>query len=251
MSSKLTTLGIGLIATLTCSVVLAEDTPIVGFDIGADYVGKYIWRGQNLQDDGAFQPSVNMTYGNFSANIWASVESSNINSNSGEITEVDYTFDYSDALCEGIGYSIGLINYTFPNTGAEDTTEIYAGLSFDTILSPSITLYNDVDEAEGSYVSVGIGHTFEKVVGDVPADVSASLGWGSAGYNKTYWGVNDSKMNDFAISVAFPVELEGGWSLTPSLNYVTLMSSDIEKANTYGDGNDSFFYISVGLSKSF
>lgn len=250
MSSKLTTLGIVLIATLTSSMALAEDAPTIGFDIGADYVGKYIWRGQNLQDDGAFQPSVNMTYGNFSANIWASVESSNINSNSGEITEVDYSFDYSDTLFEGVAYSIGLINYVFPNTGAEDTTEIYAGLSFDCLLSPSITLYNDIDEVNGSYVSVGIGHTFEKVIGEVPADVSASFGWGSASYNNAYWGVDKSKMNDFALSVAFPVELENGWSLTPSINYVTLMSGDIEKGNTYSD-DDSFFYIGVGLSKSF
>jgi hypothetical protein len=251
MSSKLTTMGIVLIATLTGSIALAEEAPSLGFDISADYVGKYIWRGQNLQDDGAFQPSVNLAYGKFSANIWASTELSKINGNSGEITEVDYTLDYSDALCEGIGYSIGVINYVFPNTGVEDTTEIYAGLSFDTFLSPSITLYHDVDEAKGSYVSVGIGHTVEKVIGDVPADISASLGWGSGSYNDYYWGVNKSKANDLAISIAFPVELENGWSLTPSLNYVTLVSNDIEKANTYGDGNDSFFYIGVGLSKSF
>ncbi len=174
MSSKLTTFGIVLIATLTSSIALAEDAPSLGFDISADYVGKYIFRGQNLQDDGAFQPSVNLTYGKFSANIWASVELSKINGNSGEITEVDYSLDYSDTLCEGIGYSIGVINYVFPNTSIEDTVEIYVGLSFDTFLSPSITLYNDVDEANGSYVSVGIGHTFEKVVGDVPDEVQAA-----------------------------------------------------------------------------
>ena len=251
MSSKLTTMGIVLIATLTCSAALAKEAPTVGFDISADYVSKYIWRGQNLQDDGAFQPSVNLTYGNFSANIWASTELSKINGNSGEITEVDYSLDYSAALFEGVSYSIGVINYVFPNTSIEDTVEIYAGLSFDCFLSPSITLYNDVDEANGSYVSVGIGHTFEKVIGDVPADVSASFGWGSGSYNDYYWGVDKSKMNDFALSIAFPVELENGWSLTPSLNYVTLMSGDVEKGNTYGDGDNSFFYIGVGLAKSF
>lgn len=250
MSSKLaTTLGIVLITTLTCSVALAEEAPTVGFDIGADYVGKYIWRGQNLQDDGAFQPSVNLTYGNLSGNIWASTELSDINGNSDEITEVDYSLDYSGDLFEGVGYSIGVINYTFPNTGLEDTTEIYAGLSFDCPLNPSVTLYNDVDEVNGSYVSFGIGHSVN-LTENVPVDISATLGWGSASYNKAYWGVNDSKMNDLAVSVAFPIELEGGWSLTPSVNYVTLMSSDIEKGNGYSN-DDSFFYIGVGLAKSF
>ena len=250
MSSKMTILGVVLIVTLTGSIAIAGDAPSLGFDISADYVGKYIWRGQNLQDDGAFQPSVNLTYGNLSANIWASTELSKINNNSGEVTEIDYSLDYSDTLVEGIGYSIGLINYVFPNTGLEDTTELYAGLSFDCFLSPSITWYNDIDEVNGSYLSFGVGHTFENVIGEVPADISASLGWGSASYNDAYWGVEKSKANDLAISVAFPVELDSGWSLTPSLNYVTLISGDIKGADTYST-DDSFFYVGIGLAKSF
>ncbi|MBN1456217.1 MAG: hypothetical protein JW912_00010 [Sedimentisphaerales bacterium] len=246
-----------------CSVALAEESSsTLGVDFSVDYVGKYIWRGQNLQDDGAIQPSINLTYGNLTANVWGSVEMSSINNNSGEITEVDYTLDYSDAFpgLEGVGYSIGVINYQFPNTTVDDTTELYAGLSLDWLFSPSLTFYRDVDEVKGgTYVSLGFSHSFDsigEIVSGVPIglDVSASLGWANKTYNKAYWtggpGVNTSGMNDFVLSIAFPMEFSNGWSLTPSLNYVTLMDGDIRDCNGFSE-DDSFFFAGISLSKSF
>ena len=265
MDSKLSILSHAIIILMffSCSVALAEEAgPTLGFDFSVDYVSKYIWRGQNLQDDGAIQPSFNLTYGNFTGNIWISAEMSRINDNSGEITEVDYTLDYSNAFpgLEGVGYSIGVINYQFPNTKVDDTTELYAGLSFDWLFNPSITFYHDVDEVKGgTYMSLGFGHSFEsigEIASGVPVgmDISASLGWGNEKYNNAYWtggpGVNTSGMNDFVLSIAFPMEFSNGWSLTPSLNYVVLMDGDIRDANGFSE-DDSFFYAGVSLSKSF
>lgn len=73
-------------------------------------------------------------------------------------------------------------------------------------------------------------------------------GWGSASYNKYYWGTDQSKLNDLTFSVSFPVEI-AGWSVTPSLNYVTLLSDDIRDTDAYGTDSD-FFFVGVSLSKS-
>ncbi len=252
---KLGCLVIGL-SMLVCGIgtVLAEDG--IEFGISADYFGKYIWRGQNLNDDGAFQPGISASYGGFTGAIWGSVDTTSINNNSGEITEADYSLDYSGSLpgLEGVGYSLGIINYVFPNTAVDDTTEVYAGLSFDLPLGPSITVYRDVDDVKGTYISLGVGHSIEKIAElapDTPVgmDISASLGWASSAYNKFYWGTDQSKMNDLAFSVSFPMEI-AGWTVAPSLNYVTLVSDDIRDTDTYGTGSD-FFFAGIGLSKSF
>jgi len=228
----------------------------VNFEIAADYFGKYIWRGQNLSDDPVFQPDLSIGYGDLTAGIWSNMDLTNINGNSGDFSEVDYSLDYSAALpgLEGVGYSVGIIYYDFPGTVTKDTTEVYWGFNFDLPLNPSITISHDIDEAEGSYVSLAFSHGIEKIAAlapDLPVgiDIGASLGWGSGSYNKYYWGTGQSKLNDLAFSVSFPVEI-AGWRVVPSLNYVTLVSDDIRDTDVYGTDSD-FFFAGFSLSKKF
>ncbi|MBN1125976.1 MAG: hypothetical protein JXA82_13290 [Sedimentisphaerales bacterium] len=245
-------------------VAPAEDETKLEFGVGVDYFSKYIWRGQNLQDDGAIQPSLSFSYGSLSGSIWGSLDLTNYadvdgdgdRDNSGEITEVDYSLDYSDTVpgLEGVSYSIGVINYTFPNTPFDDTTEIYAGLGFDLPLSPSVTLYRDVDNIDGTYVNFALWHSLDEITElapDIPVgmEISASLGWGSNAYNKGYWGINDDSAQDLAISLTFPFELSG-WSVTPSISYITLMDSDLRATDTF-DTDSDYIVFGIGVSTSF
>ena len=173
------------------SAVLAEDE--LEFELTSDFFGKYIWRGQNLSDDPVLQPGLSMSYGNLTAGIWGNMDLTNINGNSGDFSEMDYSLDYSNTLpgIEGIGYSIGVIYYDFPGTTTKDTTEVYWGFNFNLPLNPSITVYHDIDEAEGSYVSLAVSHSIERICELSPElpiglDIGASLGWGSGLYNKYY-----------------------------------------------------------------
>ena len=240
-------------------MVFAEDE--IGFELSADYSGKYIWRGQNLTDDPVFQPGISAIYGNFTAGIWGNLDLTNINDRNGNFLEMDYYLDWSDDLpnVEGISYSAGLIYYDFPGSYADgtrlpDTLEAYLGLNFDLPASPSITAYHDLDEAEGTYISLGIGHNVKQVLELSPGvpvgmDIGATLGWGSGSYDKYYWGTDQSKINDLVLSVSFPFEIEG-LTITPSLNYVTLLSDDIRDTDTYGTASD-FFFVGIGLTKKF
>ncbi len=236
------------------SEVFAEEK--IEFELTADYFGKYIWRGQNLDDDEVFQPAISGSYKGFTAAIWGNLELTNINGNDGDFSEVDYSLDYSADLpgIEGVGYSVGLIYYDFPGTATKDTTELYWGFNFDLPLSPSITVYHDVDEADGSYVSLAFGHSIEKIAElgpDIPVgmEIGTSLGWGSSSYDKYYWGTDQSKLQDLTFSVSFPMEI-AGWTLSPSINYITLLSDDIRDTDVYGTESD-FFFAGISLSKSF
>ncbi len=228
----------------------------VAIDFSADYFGKYIWRGQNLNDDNVFQPGVSVGWRNVTVDIWGSLELTDFSDHRNEFTEFDYSLDYSDDVpgMKGVGYSVGLIYYDFPNTKLFDTTEAYLGFSFDLPLSPSVTWYLDLDEAEGSYVNVGVGYSIEKICElgpDVPVamETGASLGWGSSSYNKYYWGTDHAKLNDLVLSASFPFEI-GGWTITPSLNYVTLVSDGIRNTDAYDTSSD-YFFAGIGASKGF
>ncbi len=252
---KLQFLIVGL-SMLACGAGEAFADSGVDFEITADFFSKYIWRGQNISDDPVFQPGLSASYKGLTAAIWGNIELTGINGNSGDFSELDYYLDYSGKVpgIKGVGYSIGAAYYGFPGTATKDTTELYWGLNFDLPLSPSVMFYHDVDEAEGTYISFAAGHSIEKIAElgpDIPVgmEIGASLGWGSGSYNKYYWGTDQSKLNDLAFSVAFPMEV-AGWTLAPSLNYVTLVSDDIRDTDAYGTDSD-FFFAGIGLSKRF
>jgi hypothetical protein len=249
------TLVVLCLATLASNQSLkAKDDLTVG--TSADFFSKYVWRGQNLVDDWVLQPGVYASYKGVTASFWGNLDLTDENGNQGEFSEIDLTLDYSGKVpgIDLVSYSLGVINYDFPfSGGADDTWEIYWGLGLDVPASPSVTVYHDVDEVNGTYVSFGIGHSFENLIEidsgvGVGLDLSASIGWGSAGYNKFYWGPGKSALNDLVLSAAFPFEV-AGFTVTPSVNYVTLMGEDIREPNTYGQ-ND-MWVAGVGLSREF
>jgi hypothetical protein len=248
-------------SVLSCGMILCGLSEVsaegkIDFELRADYSSKYIWRGQNLDDDPVVQPGVAASYKGLTAAIWGNLELTNINGDSGDFSELDYSLDYSSAIpgMESVGYSVGLIYYDFPGTVTNDTTEVHWGLNFDFPANPSVTVFHDVDEAEGTYISLGVGHSVDKIVElflDAPVrmETGAAFGWGSGSYNKYYWGTGQSKMNDLALSACFPIEL-AGWTVAPNLNYVTLLSDNIRDTDAYGTCSD-FFFAGVSLSKKF
>ena len=248
------TLVVLCLATLMSNRTMkAEDDVSIG--ASADLFRKYVWRGQDLVDDWVLQPGASIGYKNLTASVWGNLDLTDENGYEGEFSEVDLALDYSGQV-PGIyilGFSLGAINYDFPASGGDDTWEIYWGFGLDVMASPSVTVYHDVDEVEGTYVSFGIGHSFENIVElwretGLGLDLSASIGWGSNGYNKSYWTVDKSAMNDLVLSAAFPFEV-AGFTVTPSVNYVTLMSDEIRSPNAYG--SNDMWYAGVGFSKEF
>jgi hypothetical protein len=249
------TLVVFYLATLMSNQTLkAEDNVSVG--VSADFFSRYVWRGQNLVDDWVLQPGASIGYKNLTASVWGNLDLTDENDYEGEFSEIDLTLDYSGQVpgVDLLSYSLGFINYDFPvSGGGDDTWEIYWGFGLDVLASPSVTVYHDVDEVAGTYISFSIGHSFENIIEldsgvGLGMDLSAGIGWGSSGYNKSYWGPDKSALNDLVLSAAFPFEV-AGLTVTPSFNYVTLMSEDIREPDAYGK-NDMWF-AGVGFSKEF
>ena len=104
------------------------------------------------------QPSANISKGGFTFNVWGNYELTDVNDygpphgdGKNKFTEIDLTAEYAFSW-ENFSFPVGIIHYLFPNTSAEATTEIYAGASYDWVVTPSLTVYQDIDEAHGQYV---------------------------------------------------------------------------------------------------
>lgn len=226
----------------------------LGVGITADYFSKYIWRGQALNDESVFQPSIYLSKFGFTAAIWGSMDMKNNLDNAGNFTEFDTSLDYTTAMpgVDFLNVSVGGIYYDFPNTDFDDTTEVYVGVSAPSWpLTPSFKVYRDVDEIEGNYYQLGVGHTFEKIATFSEECfcnlvLGASLGYGSAAYNKGYFGVNSDQSNDLTLTAGLPICF-GNWTIKPSVNYATLLSDSIRS----GRENNDNLWGGLSLATSF
>lgn len=205
----------------------------VSLEIDLAYVSKYVWRGLLVNPDPAFQPSLTMSNpSGLSLNWWGSLDTTDVAGNEGDITEIDYTLDYSWEH-GGRTFNAGLIHYTFPHTQFASTTEGYATVCLGGRFSPSLSVNYDFDEADGFYVSLAAGYAcpIARKKGLLTSlNLSARLSYGCADYNAFYFGAAVSALTDMLVTASVPIALSDRLTVTPALSYSTLIDGDLRRA---------------------
>ena len=144
-----------------------------------------------------------------------------------EWTELDYTLDYTicleaiDPKLDIVSVSAGYIYYEFPNLSSDDDTqEIYAAISVDTLLAPSLTIYHDYDQGEGTYYELGASHSLP--LDKLTLNLSATIG-----YNDDQWDL-DSSFSSAALGATLTLPFTETISLEPGIYYSLAMDSQYD-----------------------
>ena len=211
---------------------------------------EYVWRGMPLTDGPVLQSSYTFSAKNVSFNIWQNVDLDNSNGVPGAVSEHDYTLGY-EFTAGNATVSLGLLCYTFPGLG-DPTTEIIVGASFDVPGEPSITLYQDVDNLEGLYASIGAGHSFAlQSLDEQTIDLSLAVGYGTDKHNVQYGdkSVDKAALTDILLTVSSTFKLDESFGITPSLAFASVVDPDIVDALD-ADGQDTS-YVVLGVTLSY
>jgi len=233
------------------SCAMAEDEGGLPFSVGTDhaFLNKYIWRGLDPTDEAVWQPDVWISAYGFTANVWANMDLTDINDNQGEFNEIDYTLGYAGEY-EKLSYGAGVIGYQFPNTEFDTTWEVYGSVGYDTLLSPTLTVYYDFDEATGFYGTFGIGHSFElPKVSDMVSmslDLGSHVGLASKNWNNFYYGSDHTAFVDLVFGASLPVAIGDHLTVSPTVSYSTVLDKTLR---TKTDNNDNVIW-GVVLSAS-
>ncbi len=263
-----------------------EEKPTGDFTVAA--MSQYIWRGYELSRNSiVVQPSATISYNGFSANVWGNLDTRPYFAGTGETSypstwnETDLTLSYTKNLglfnlgAGYIYYSLGSLNKDAPDRA--DAQEFFATVSLNTILSPTLTAYKEIDHYRNWYFLLGVSHAFEfnKMV-SLKLAASASYlmstyadaalfnaGAGYGGYPKfdgSSQATNDkfSNFHDGNITVSLPIKATGYITITPTISYVFPLSDDAKyemkgsgmKGTATADDRDSSF-IYGGLAASF
>ncbi len=243
-------IGLSLLAASFSPAANADE---LEFKATAEYLTKYIWRGQNVSDRSVFQPTVSLYRDGLTGSFWGNMDLTGQNKHRMEFIELNFVLDYTASLPDmnGVNFSIGTIHYQFPNTSARPTTEVYGGLSFDLPLTPYVRWYRDVDEIDGSYYQFGIGQSIDKIYMLTDKcycglSAGASVGYGSSSFNRGYSLASDDKFNDVTVSLALPIVLDS-WTLRPSISYSAMLSEEVRKNTAKSDN----VWFGLGLTRLF
>jgi hypothetical protein len=237
-----------IMALLACAAaalpmgVRAEGEDAVSASLDVPVLSAYVWRGQVIVDDPVVQPTFTVAKSGFSINWWGNYNlDDNATGDEFEFSEHDITLSYSGITCPltGAGVTVGIVNYDFPNVGlvdaegnlslVNDTAEAFLIYSLaDVLLSPTVSVYYDVKEADGFYGSVGVSHSVE-VADKISLGLAASLGAADKDWSTYYFGEDASGLTDYSVSATLPVALTDSVTLTPGVQYTGLLddASDI------------------------
>lgn len=120
-------------------------------NLSAEYTSEYVFRGITFSGE-AIQPAVEASLGGITIGAWSSLA---IGDDQDVFTDqVDLYINSSWELSDFLTGEIGATLYHFPDSGGlfdigsddEDasTVELYGGLDFDILLSPSVTAFYDI-----------------------------------------------------------------------------------------------------------
>jgi hypothetical protein len=253
----------------------AEEKPTIDFSVSA--LSKYVWRGQELTRDSiVIQPSMTVGYMGLTANLWGNMDtapyapSESGKKYSSAWTETDLTLSYSKTfgpVTAGVGYIYyGLSPANRDAADLPDSQEIYVTLTLNKLLSPTLTVYREIDHYQQWYFLLAISHTveFNKIV-SLKLSASASyLESGSADaypkFDKNATATNDkySNFHDGVISASLPIVAAKYVTITPTISYVFPLCDDakyemqgrgIKAVSNNTDRDSSFLY--GGLTVSF
>jgi len=243
---------LALAATLASGPLTARAEDAAGKAYAsAALASRYVWRGQTLSEGLVVQPTVGMTLGGFSANLWSNVDLDNSEEDDDGIVmnETDLTLSYSLPLGP-VNATAGFIHYDFDGG---DTQELYLTCALSTLLNPTLSLYYDIDEGEGAFAVLAASHAFP--VGPVSLTAGASLGFnlGDAAMGLNEDGEDFTGLYYGEVSLATSIPIFKNVTTDLRIAYSTALGDDGEYAieSISVDGKKSMFYCSVALTAAF
>lgn len=267
----------------------AEEKPTG--EAAVSVLSQYFWRGYELSRNSiVVQPSLTTSYKGFTASLWGNLDTRAYYSGTQEgksygstWNETDFTLSYSKTLglfnLSGgyIYYALGALN---PDAlKRADAQELFVSVGLNTLLSPTLTVYKEIDHYRNWYYLLAVSHAFElnKAVSlklsatasylqSTYADATLfNAGAGYGGYPKfdSMSAATNEKFSNFHdgnLTVSLPIKATNNITVTPTLSYIFPLSEDAKQemkgqglkgAASPNDRDSAFLYGGLTVSLAF
>lgn len=217
-----------------------SDVKAWSVDLTLPYYSRYVSRGALTVDDPVLQPGVTLAGYGFAFNVWGNYNLTDKIGKKNKFSEVDLTGEYAFEA-GGFSFPVGVVHYLYPNMTQPTTTELYAGISYKWLVTPTLKVYQDVGDVHGQLVNLNLCVNEEVYKPHQAVAVSllanAGLDWGSRDYNQYRYnaGVDESAFLDTSLTLGLAVKIKDALTVTPSYTHMWLTDSAIKDAFGYDD----------------
>ncbi len=245
--------------TLGASTLAAAEETKPEADLTVGLYNQYVWRGWTFSEDSmVIQPSMTVAYKGFGFN-WCNLDTEQYDPTASETNnwnETDLTLSYDWSMA-GLDFGVGYIYYALDN--ADDSQEVYAAVSKDMLLTPTLTIYRDYDSFPGWYITADISYSLP-LSPSMSLDLGAKASYLMADEATTYADPSDpndefSNFFDGVLSVALPISVGEYLTITPEAYCSFALSNDaedlLEADNAGFDNDETNFYGGVSASFAF
>jgi len=224
----------------------------------------YMWRGQLLNEDPVFQPSLRLDL-NDEVNIfaWGTWDLPNQEGSSGR-DRVDLSISLSKNFDRHF-FKGGAVAYIYNDsefTTKEDTYEVFLGYTLDVPALPTLRVYYDFGEYETFFAVFSLAGSRPIVKDKVDLEWRLSIEGGDEKYNRIFhfdpatdetntFSSTGWKVADVSAVLQMPVSFENGWTLIPGLTYYSVVDQDVEDAFKILDLKKDEFIFSTALEYVF
>jgi uncharacterized protein (TIGR02001 family) len=172
---------------------------------GVDFADSYIFRGYTESAEASIQPSMDTEILGLEVGAWA-----NYNTDSGEITEVDFAVGYDVTSVGGVDVSVGVCEYTYNGTLESDTeASLYldyslAGVdlsaSLNKVMDGTMPDFTILSASYGFDITAGIGGAISYEVAELDDDINGVDG---EGYSSVTISAETSLTDALDVGVAY------------------------------------------------
>jgi uncharacterized protein (TIGR02001 family) len=174
------------------------------------YESEYVFRGDKF-DQQAFQPAIDVEYGNFYAGIWGSY---GISSNPRGGRETDFYAGYAFALDDQITLDFGATYYYYSQDDPYEF-ELYAGAAWDVFLEPAGYIYFETENQVWTFELSG-GYSID-VADQTTVDFSGHAGY-QYNYNRAAGDPRNAWYAGVAADLTYAFNENASFSIGPRLS---------------------------------
>lgn len=218
-----------LTATCTFPKAAAGEPFAADFSYGSelDMNSRYLWRGMVCNDRAVAQPSVWMALSDWSLSVWGN---RGLEERYGPavVDEVDATLDFA----HGWGAFTSLASVTYfhypKQEDAPSTGEVMLGGEYSFGVLSLFTRHSvDYLEYAGGYWGEGGVSVDVSVAPSLILEASTGLGWASATFNESYWGVRRSSLSLWSFETALSWSPTEYLYLRPHAEFFSMLNRDV------------------------
>jgi hypothetical protein len=223
-------------------------------------LSQYIWRGYELSKNSVvIQPSLTVGYKGFEANLWGNLDTNDqyTKANKANWNETDLTLSYA--------YDFGPVKLTggyiyYALEGQDDSQELFLKIGGNILLSPTLTIYQEIANYPGTYFNLGISHSVN-LTKEITLDLGASIGYQVSNtdkivqYNSNLQPTTNkyNALHDGNLTVGLTIPFAKYFTVKPVISYSLPLSDDAKYRiqGTSLSNKYDFFYGGIILTAAF